>query len=156
MAGYGYDAARGLLVIARGNDNDDDEYLEFLRRVGELDRDATGRKSDPVFVLVTAEDTPAPNAHWRRRIAEASADSACSIFAAVVTQSAVQRGVLNALRWLQSNPRGSAQAFPTFEAACSAAERHRGESLSIALGRLWQAARLDLAQRRGSGAPLPR
>lgn len=62
----------------------------------------------------------------------------------MVSQSAVERGVVNVIRWMQSTPKGSFLMYPTFEDACSAAEAYRGVSLPD-LRRLLAEAKADLA-----------
>lgn len=153
VAGYGYDAKRGLLVVQRDHEGSDEEYATFLERIAALDRDAAAAGVAPVFVIVLSTESPAPNAHWRRKFAEAASSAVCpNTFGAIVTDSAVQRGVLNAIGWLQPYQRGHALAFKSFAQAVNAAEKHREEALPE-LRTLLHAAQEDLVERRGVAHP---
>ncbi len=149
-AGYGYDEERSLLVVVRNEHDSDDEYREFLQRVDALDRGAAGRHQEPVFIIVTSPGTPAPSARWRREFADAAHRAAsASTCALLVTGSAIQRGVLNTIRWLQVRPRGAMQACRTFAEARGLAEAHRHGALPE-LATLLEVARQDLARAEAS------
>lgn len=128
--GIAYDELRSLLVIARDHTGTDEEYGRFVEALQKLDRDAHARGAAPVCILSTRRDTPAPNATWRRRFGEIAASNLCpNLFFALITESAVQRGVLSVVRWLQGEKGGVAEPFETWEQAVAAAERFRKEPL---------------------------
>jgi hypothetical protein len=152
VAGFGFDERRALLVVVRGDTDSDAEYEEFMERVKTLDGAAFTQRIAPIFIIQTSPKTPAPSAYWRRRFAEAAAATACAdMFAGIVTQSAIQRGVINAIRWLQSRERGATTAFESFDDARRAAERVRNEPLPE-LGELLIRGRADLTARTSTRA----
>ncbi len=128
--GIGYDERRGVLVAARDASGTDADYQAFLDAINQLDRDAHAAARVPVCILLTQPDTPAPNALWRKRYGEAAAKNQCpKMFFALVSESALQRGALRVVRWIQGDGAGVAEPFDTFENAAAAAEKYRGEPL---------------------------
>jgi len=95
-----------------------------------LDTDAVARNIEKrVVILIAMPGAPGPDAHWRKRYAQHAFESHGQTFFAIVTDSAIQRGVLTAIQWITRNEKTISSAFATFEEACAAAESYRGTTL---------------------------
>lgn len=130
MLGAGYEAATATLVGIRDELLTPTEFEEFLQHMQKLDVDAFAKNIEKrVVILVTMPGTPGPDAHWRKRYAQHALESRGQTFFALVTDSAIQRGALTAIRWFTRSEKTSSHPFATFEEACAAAEKYRGTKL---------------------------
>lgn len=127
--GVGFEPRGAVLVVIRDESPSPTEYEDFLYEMQALDAAGVACKVQPVCILVTSPKTPAPDAYWRKRYAELARASKCDVHFALVTESAIQRGVLTAIRWLLGNAKGVAEAHASFDAACAGARKATGRSL---------------------------
>lgn len=96
-----------LLGIYSGARTGDADYTRALQGMAELDALAWAQHKPFVYVLVVDQSMPLPPAAWRKRFADAnrSVKSARFLFA-MVTESALMRGVYTAVTWLTGSPAG--------------------------------------------------
>lgn len=100
------DPVEALAVgLMSGRTNSDEDYEAYCRSIRELDVWAVGRDA-PAYVLVVDPGNPPPDARWRKRIAEASAELTCVKSGArplfvLVTASVAIRGIVTAISWLR-------------------------------------------------------
>ena len=96
------------------------------------DPDRQGREDSQAIALVfvVARDNPAPDAYWRRRFAEQRKTfGSPRVCRSIVTQSAVMRGVLTAMRWIAPEPANmTCVTHATFEECALWVEQNQGTS----------------------------
>jgi hypothetical protein len=110
----------------------------------------------PCAILVVDPGSPSPNAHWRKRIADASKDVKPPAYFALVSTSAIVRGVVTAINWIRPPPY-EFNVVTTFAAAVHWMEGKRGVKLP-AFRELLQEAREralrgDRSPTRAKGSP---
>ncbi len=137
-----------MVLLFAGRETSDSEYEGVIGAWERLFRDAKGRPA--VGVVVVPVGHAQPNVFWRRRFAEVHGKESGPVYVAVVTQSAVIRGVITAVNWLMRRRANyHSHAFDTIEAA---AEKLRSvEGLRDGLLReLLTAAQDQMRERRSS------
>ena len=108
--------APAMLILFAGRDTSDREYEGVVRAWQQLYRNARGRPA--VGLVVVPAGHAQPNAHWRRRFAEVHGNETAPMEIAVVTESALIRGVITAVNWLmRSRANCHSHAFSTVDAA---------------------------------------
>jgi hypothetical protein len=92
------------VMVFSGTSNSDRDFEEYLRVLGRLDGLAAERES-AVVILVADPENPIPNATWRKRIADATAEvrTKNALFV-MVSASAIARGVVTAINWIRKPP----------------------------------------------------
>lgn len=95
-------AAAVTAVLHRGvsNDAEQQSYVDAILRFNEQH----GDKAAPVFVLIDDRDGGAPDAKWRKRIAEASGSTSPRALVTFVFSSQLARGIVTAVNWLRPAP----------------------------------------------------
>ena len=115
----------------------------YVQAIEELRTQGT-RFFAPAGILVIDPGNPAPNAAWRRRIADASAALPDTSLFALVTRAVSARGALTAIHWMRP-PRYEFTTHETFASAVRWVELKRGAEQPILLRLLVRArAGIDL------------
>jgi heat shock protein HspQ len=114
------------LLSGTASDADYASALSFLERT---DRTAAERGVALIHILVMAPGYPQPSPKWRQRLSELIRDMrAQPYYFVLITDSALARGVLTALRWLVGTRAGHhTHAAGTFEQAAAWIRRASGE-----------------------------
>jgi hypothetical protein len=118
---------RMWVALIGGKDEGDDDYRKLvtvLERMGDVSP-AVGESS--VLILCVVPDSVRPPAMWRLRFAEAERHGHGKRVAfAVVTDSAVLRGIRVAVSWLSPPPPGyETTSVATYDEAVEWVEKHR-------------------------------
>lgn len=122
------DSSEGLAVwLMYGPHNSDADYEAYVETIGQMRIEAS-RHPRPAAIMMIDPGNPVPDARWRRRIAEASADIPNTALFALVSESRVVQSVVTAVNWIRP-PRYEHSVHTTFEQARSWVEDKRGESL---------------------------
>jgi hypothetical protein len=106
MFSLSYDAVRHVLVgFAAPGARADADYQRILAAVDKLDRDGKLANVPIAFVLVVDADSERPPPKWRRRLAEQRKDlTSPRVLMAIVSPSALTRGVMTAMNWISPPP----------------------------------------------------
>ena len=111
-----YDPARAAAVfLFTGGSNEDDDFERYLRVTAELAQKTEGH-AHPGAILIVDPDNPMPNAAWRKRIAEETADLGDGVHFAFVSPSPLARGVVTAVNWFR-RPKYEIETFARFDEA---------------------------------------
>ena len=111
-----YDPARAAVVMLfTGRTNTDDDFERYLRLTIELSAKTAGH-AHPGALLIVDPKNPLPNAAWRKRIAEETADIGEGVHFAFVSPSPIARGVVTAVNWFR-RPKYEIETFDTFDDA---------------------------------------
>ncbi len=135
----------GIMTVDPRYDEDLDHegYVEAC-----LPPDATPEElSRPrAVILVLDSRCPPPSAKWRKKIADLRNDQPYAHYGfALITKSAVLRGVLTAINWIsRASPRFDTAPFATFDEGAMWLERHWKHSAPV-LNKLYQKARSQLS-----------
>lgn len=112
-----------------GTSNTDADYQAYLDSIDRLIK-AAPHTVRPAGIQVVAPDSPAPNAQWRKRIADHTRrfprDDAMYC---MVTRSTAIRGVLTAINWMR-RPNYAFAVRPSFDEAVAWVEQQRGHAAS--------------------------
>jgi hypothetical protein len=101
------DPSMHVLVALSSGTHDDAEFERIMSEVSDLDRMGSEQQHAIAFVLLLKQGDEPPNAHWRRRLADHRAGlRSPRVFASIVTESALVRGVLTAVNWIAPVPPG--------------------------------------------------
>jgi hypothetical protein len=107
MITFAYNAAAHALVIVctAAVEHTTKQHEDFMAAVQKLDDDGAAHGRPVSFLLVLDPGTPSPSAYWRQLYAEQRAGlKSPQAHIAIVTQSAVLRGVLTAMNWIKPDP----------------------------------------------------
>jgi hypothetical protein len=130
MQVYRYERDAGVLfMLAPDGGSSDAELGRLYDAFVALDADAAARGGVSLsFLVVSNPRLERPNASWRRRFAELRPKlRAPRRISVLVTGSAVLRGVMTVLNWLQPPPPAEEMGiFGGFEAGVRFAEARRG------------------------------
>ncbi len=101
-----YDASRLILVgFAAPGARTDADYQRVLAGIQELDREGKAAGKPVAFVLVVDADSQRPPPMWRRRLAEQRRGlGSPRVLMAIVSPSALTRGVMTAMNWISPPP----------------------------------------------------
>jgi len=100
-----YDPMRHLYVVVKDARFEDADYERVMRGMTELDRGGIDDQHAVAFLLVVDPRAPAPDARWRQALSAHHARmQSPHVFIALVTRSAVSRGVFTAIKWLTREP----------------------------------------------------
>lgn len=113
--------------LMHGDHNSDADYEAYIETIQQMHREAAGHRM-AAAIMVIDPGNPVPDACWRRRIAEASADIPASALFALVSPSRVVQSVVTAVNWMRP-PNYTHSVHTTFAQARSWVEDERGESL---------------------------
>jgi hypothetical protein len=125
------DAERGLLIgLFTGSTNDDD-YARYVESILEADR-VTRPETAKLAILLVDRENPAPNAQWRKRIADASARirTQGALFV-LCAESPIIRGVVTAINWIRP-PKYETRIVSTPEAALEIVAERRASAVAAA------------------------
>lgn len=101
MMTFEVDEARASAVwLFTGKVNTDDDYARYVESLTQLRARARTLEHGTGLLFVDREN-PAPNATWRRRMAEASADWPPGAVFVLISDSVVIRGIATAINWLR-------------------------------------------------------
>jgi hypothetical protein len=131
-----FDRAFGIGVgVFSGPVNTAEDYERYCDAVKRLDELAT-TVPVPAFALVLDRDSPRPDAVWRKRLAHARDGLRSKPLVALVTESALLRGAIQAAQWISPRP------FPfvvveRFDEAAAWIDGHR-PGVSVLLTKLYQ------------------
>lgn len=115
------DASAVFLFAGKVNtDRDFERYIECVRAL-----DERARERDAVCVQVVDRENTPPSAAWRKRIAESSRELKSRPCFALVTESAVIRGVQMAINWIRP-PAFPVTVVARFDEGLRFCEAHRG------------------------------
>jgi hypothetical protein len=126
MFSLNYDGVRHVLVGYAGpGARADAEYERILEAIEKLDRDGKLANKTVAFVLVIDAQSEAPPPKYRRRLAEQRRElTSPQVLMAIVSPSALTRGVLTAMNWVSPPPAHVKMANPaTIEEAAAWVER---------------------------------
>lgn len=127
---YRLDRRRGIVVwLFTGKINSDDDYARYVASFAIADEACIAGPQPGIGILVVDDDSPVPNAAWRKRMAEASASLKSKPIVLLASSSSVIRGVATAINWIRPPPYDFVTAS-TFEEAVAAAQKRRGEPLT--------------------------
>lgn len=114
-----------FLVVHRfsGPDNADADYEAYCTSIIDLNRMASGSLMRVAILCVDA-DNPIPNASWRKKIADASANVDPNTLFVLVSDRTVVRGILTALNWLRP-PTFHWSITKSFDEALEVVANHR-------------------------------
>lgn len=102
MYGHQMNTEEGLLVgLFSGPSNSDEDFTRYVESLLQGAKQSKSGKPQ-IAVLIVDRDNPPPNAHWRKRIADATShiggDGALFVLSA---ESPLIRGVLTAINWIR-------------------------------------------------------
>jgi hypothetical protein len=128
-----------LACMAGGQVTSDHERV--YEAIEDLDRGGRERRHAIGMIFVVSRDNPAPEAYWRRRFAEQrNTLRSPRVLLAMVTQSAIMRGVLTAMSWIAPEPVNMTTiTHATFEESAEWMEANQGTSRTVLRGLLRQA-----------------
>jgi hypothetical protein len=133
MINLTYEATRNVLVafVAGSMDNASNERL--YAAVDSLDRGGKERNEPVALVIYLNADAEPLNAHWRKRFADQRKNMAAPrAFISVITQSAVLRGVMTAMNWINQPPAHiKSQNHATFEESAAWIELCQGAPRAV-------------------------
>lgn len=110
----------------------DEHYDRLLEAGAKLGEAALTKGKFAISVVLVTRDFPRPNATQRKRLAEARLRSVQKSFTAIVTSSAIVRGLLKTLHWIvPADPLVEERIFASLEEAVPWLEKERGEKLPI-------------------------
>jgi hypothetical protein len=114
---------RLIVWFFHGPKNSDEDYQQYVDSFTKVVVDETLR---PAALLYVERNNPMPNAHWRKKIAEASSDLAFRARPRVAFSgpSPLVRGIITAINWLRP-PGYDFEVFPTFDAGATWLDQHR-------------------------------
>ncbi len=112
-----------------GPTNSDADFERYVASIRELESVITPTTAGTGLMLVEREN-PVPNATWRRRIAEASANVGVGCMYALVCESIAVRGVATAINWLRP-PKYEFRAFAALDEAYGWLGGRRAESIAF-------------------------
>lgn len=100
MFSVSYDKTAALVVSSfSGPTNTDADYAAYCANIEELKAEALDLLR--IAILTISSDNPMPNASWRKRIADASADVAPNSLFILVSDRPAVRGILTAINWVR-------------------------------------------------------
>ena len=124
-----YDEVRHVLVgFAAPGARTDADYERTLAAVAKLDRDGKAANKPTAFVLVVDTNSERPPPKWRRRLAEQRSElTSPRVLMAIVSPSALTRGVMTAMNWVSPPPAHVQMVnHATIEEAAAWVERLQG------------------------------
>lgn len=99
------DETLGLHVfLFSGDEASDADFGAYVARLEALIAAPEHVSGSAVAVLIVDAGSPAPNAVWRQRIAEVGGRAPAGTAFALVSDSALVRGVATAVQWLKPQP----------------------------------------------------
>jgi hypothetical protein len=123
-----FDLTHGAAVwLFSGSHNTDEDFERYVATVRSLAERLDGRTA-PAAIQVVDPDNPPPNAKWRKRIAEETADLGDGALFALVSPSPMVRGVVTAVNWFRAPPY-EVRTFSTFEEAVAWIEERLGRRI---------------------------
>lgn len=112
-----------------GAESDTDaDYAAHVAGLSDAVKRTELRSERLLVVIIQDAGYPAPNAQWRKRIAEMTSADNFTPIVAFVTANPLIRGVLTAIAWL-SKPRYEQNMLSTVPAALDWVERKRGRAV---------------------------
>jgi hypothetical protein len=143
LVGLAFDYAAHVLVASMSGTHVAADHERVYAAIGGLDRRGKVDARAVALLFVVAKGTESPDAHWRRRFAEQRKNfGSPHVFLAMVTDSALMRGVLTAMSWISPEPSHVTSATrATFEEAAAWIERRQGTPQFVLQSLLTQAAR---------------
>lgn len=132
MLRHRVDRSRAMAVwYFHGKINSDADYQSYVDSILELKSVLTPEMAGVGLMFVEPEN-PVPNATWRRRIAEASADIGAGCMYALVCDSLAVRGAATAINWLRP-PKYDFRAFAELDEAYAWFQGRHGSGLAAKL-----------------------
>jgi hypothetical protein len=134
MFSLSYDERLHVLVgFAGPGARADADYERVVTSIAKLDEDGARAKARVAFVLVIDAGSEAPPPVWRKRLAEQRKTfKSPAVFMAIVSPSALTRGVLTAMNWISPPPEHVQTANPgTIGEAAVWVERQQGTTRGI-------------------------
>lgn len=125
------DPAHGLLVgLFSGDTNEDADYERYVGSILEADR-ATRPETAKIAILVVDRENPAPDAQWRKRIADATGairtEGALFVLCA---ESPMIRGVVTAINWIRP-PKYETRVVAKLDAVLAIVGERRPSALAV-------------------------
>lgn len=115
--------------VFSGNENTDMDFQAYVDSFKRLDDIAY---SEPnlrgAYAVIVDPDNPRPNAMWRKKIAEASADLRSNPLVSLITKSAAIRSVITAINWFRP-PRYEIRCHESIEASAAWVSAWRNENV---------------------------
>lgn len=94
--------ALGIFTGRENTDADFSTYVDSFQKLDAIASRSGGLRA--CYVLIVDPGNPPPDALWRKRIADASANIRSDPLVSIVTSSALIRGVATAINWLRPPP----------------------------------------------------
>ncbi len=105
--------------VFSGGENTDADFQAYIDSFAQLDTIAfTNRHERAVYALIVDPDNPRPDAMWRKRIADGSANIRSNPLVSLITKSAAIRSVVTAVNWFRP-PTYSIKCHDSIEAAAA-------------------------------------
>lgn len=105
--------------VFSGNENTDMDFEAYVHSFKRLDDLAYARPDTRgAYALIVDPENPRPNATWRKKIAEASADLQSNPLVSLITKSAAIRSVVTAVNWFRP-PRYEIKCHESIEASAA-------------------------------------
>lgn len=128
MFSVSYDKTAALVVSSfSGPTNSDADYAAYCANIEELKEEAPDLLR--IAVLTISSDNPIPNASWRKRIADASADVGANTLFILVSDRPVVRGILTAINWVRP-PSYQWSIEKSFDDAIDLVAKHRPDAIA--------------------------
>lgn len=129
MFSVSYDEEAALVVSCfSGSSNSDADYELYCASIVELNAKIVVGVLR-IAILTVDSDNPIPNASWRKRIAEASADIGPNTLFILVTDRTIVRGILTAINWVRP-PTHQWCIVSSFDDALVFAEKVRPDAIT--------------------------
>ena len=124
------DAREALAVWSFEGRPSKEEWAKHIQDVEEL-KGWRARGGQRAAIILAADDAARPDARQRSEISKILDSPHYDAYVALVSSSALVRGVLTALRWVRSKPYYEESTHADFDSAVAWLERKRGGPLPV-------------------------
>jgi len=115
--------------VFSGNENTDIDFQAYVNSFKRLDEIAYSRPDvRGAYAIIVDPDNPRPDAAWRKKIADASADIRSNPAVSLITKSAAIRSVITAINWFRP-PRYEIKCHESVEASAAWISALRSENV---------------------------
>lgn len=122
--------------VFSGNENTDMDFQAYVNSFKQLDDLAYARPDiRGAYALIVDPENPRPDAVWRKKIADASADIRSNPVVSLITKSAAIRSVVTAVNWFRP-PRYEIKCHESIEASAAWIKAMRNDNVLPIIQRL--------------------
>jgi hypothetical protein len=122
--------------VFSGNENTDIDFQAYVNSFKRLDEVAYSRPDvRGAYAIIVDPENPRPDAAWRKKIADASADIRSNPAVSLITKSAAIRSVITAVNWFRP-PRYEIRCHESLESAAIWISALRSDNVLPAMQRL--------------------